>query len=83
MTIKAFVIILVLSVVVTYGVAFVDAVMNTSANQAGLTFKFGSYVLIGEANTNYTVLILDIVFWFVVIWGVWKAITYLLDRGGR
>ena len=83
MTIKAFVIILVLSVVVTYGVAFVDAVMNTSANQAGLPFKFGSYVLFGEANTNYTGLILDIVFWFVVIWGVWKAITYLLDRGGR
>lgn len=80
---KAFVVILVLSVVVTYGVALVDAVMNTSANQAGLPFKFGSYVLFGEANTNYPVLILDIAFWFVVIWIIWKTISYISGRAGR
>lgn len=77
---KAFVVILVLSVVVTYGVAFVDALMNTSANQAGLPFKFGTYTLFGTAGTNYLTLFLDIVFWFVVIWGIWKIISYFSGR---
>lgn len=77
---KAFVVILVLSVVVTYGAAFVDALMNTSANQAGLPFKFGSYALFGTASTNFLTLFLDIIFWFAVIWGIWKIISYFSGR---
>lgn len=71
---KAFIVILVLSVVVTYGMAFAEALINTSANRVGLPFKFGSYTLFGTASTNYLTLILDIVFWFVVIWGIWKIL---------
>ncbi|MBU1031838.1 hypothetical protein KKE03_02885 [Patescibacteria group bacterium] len=74
---KSLAILLILSVVVTYGTAFVDAITNTSANQAGLPFKFGSYVLFGEASTNYPLLVLDIAFWFVVIWVIWKVLQKL------
>ncbi len=79
MTKKSFFVILGLSVVVTYGMAFIEAIMNTSSNQAGLPFKFGSYTLFGEAGTNYLFLILDVGFWFIIIWGLRKVllkITY-------
>jgi len=71
---KAFVVILISSVVVTYGMAIMEALMNSSANQAGLPFKFGSYALFGTASTNYPFLLLDIVFWFVIIWGTWRLL---------
>lgn len=77
---KAFIVLLILSVVVTYGVAFIDASMNISANQAGLPFKFGSYVLFGTASTNYSTLFLDIVFWFIVIWGIWKILPKVFKK---
>lgn len=80
MTKKAFVIILILSVVVTYGVAFVDAIVNTSANRAGLPFKFGSYVLFGQADTNYLLLFLDIAFWFLAIWGAFKILVKVFKK---
>lgn len=72
---KSFIVILILSIVVTYGVALMDATINISANKAGLPFKFGSYVLFGRANTDYLLLFLDIAFWFVIIWGVWKLVS--------
>lgn len=72
MTKKSFVVILILSVIVTYGLGIIDALANSSANQAGLPFKFGSYALFGAATTNYSILILDIIFWFLVIWGIWR-----------
>ncbi|MBI2613264.1 MAG: hypothetical protein HYW62_00610 [Candidatus Levybacteria bacterium] len=72
MTKKSLVVISILSIVATYGFAIIDALANPSANQSGLPFKFGSYALFGTASTNYSVLVLDIAFWFVVIWGIWK-----------
>lgn len=74
---KAFVVILILSVIVTYVVAIIDAIMNTNANQAGLPFKFGSYTLFSTATTNYPFLLLDIAFWFVIIWVIWKILLKL------
>jgi len=74
MTRKSFVAILILSIVITYGLSIIDALANSSANQAGLPFKFSSYALFGTASTNYSILILDISFWFLVIWGVWKLL---------
>lgn len=74
MTRRSFVIILILSVVATYGFGIIDALSNPSANKAGLPFKFGSYALFGTANTNYSILILDIIFWFSIIWIAWKII---------
>lgn len=73
---KSLVIVLILSVVVTYGVAFVDALRRNSflAGEAGVPFRFSSAYFFSE-STNYGMLILDIVFWFVVIWVVWKAVS--------
>lgn len=68
MTRKSFVVILILSVVVTYGLGIIDALSNPSANKAGLPFKFGFYALFGTAYTNYSALISDIIFWFLIIW---------------
>ncbi|OGE43671.1 hypothetical protein A3B45_03210 [Candidatus Daviesbacteria bacterium RIFCSPLOWO2_01_FULL_39_12] len=77
---KEFFIILGLSVVVTFGVTIVEAMINPSYRQAGLPFKFGTYVLFGQASTNYLFLFLDIIFWFVVIWGIWKLFKMVLKR---
>lgn len=74
MTKKPLVVIFILGVVITYGLGIIDALVNSSANQAGLPFKFGSYVLFGTASTNYSILVLDIIFWFMVIWGIWRLI---------
>lgn len=80
MTRKSFVVILILSIAVTYGLGIVDALINSTSNQAGLPFKFGSYALFGTASTNYSILILDIIFWFLVIWGIWKLMS---KKSGR
>ncbi|MBI4096130.1 MAG: hypothetical protein HY425_00245 [Candidatus Levybacteria bacterium] len=80
MTKKSFVVILILSVIVTYGLSIADALVNPSANQAGLPFKFGSYALFGTANTTYSILILDIIFWFVVVFGIWKLLQKISKK---
>lgn len=79
---KVFVVTLILSVVVTYGVAFVDDVINTSKNPTGLPFGFASFNFLGGSNDNI-MLLLDIAFWFVVIWVIWKVISYFSGRAGR
>lgn len=73
MTKKSFVIILILSVIVTYGAAFTDDAVNLSKNPTGLPFGFASFNFLGGSNNNF-MLILDIAFWFVIIWGVWKTL---------
>ena len=76
---KSFVIILVLSVVVTYGVAVIDVLINGNilAGKSGFPFRFGSTSLFGGSEINYPIFILDIVFWFVVIFVGWKLISKL------
>ena len=74
---KAFVVILVLSVVVTYAAAFVDEIINTSKNTTGLPFGFASFNFLG-GSTNNLMLVLDIAFWFVILWLIWK---FLFRRG--
>lgn len=73
---KSFIVILILSLVVTYGVAFVDALRRNSflAGEAGTPFRFSSSYFFSE-STNYGMLILDIVFWFVVIWILCKTVS--------
>ena len=70
---KVFVVILVLSVVVTYGAAFVDEIINPTKNPTGLPFGFASFNFLGGSNDSL-MLFLDIAFWFVVIWGIWKLL---------
>ena len=79
MSIKSFAVILVLSVVVTYLAAFIDDLINISKNPTGLPFPFASFNFFGGSN-NLTLLILDIIFWFVIIFIVWKLISRFLNR---
>lgn len=72
---KSLVIILILSVVVTYGVAFVEGLAgNHFLAYGGIPFRFASGSFLGGSTDNL-MLILDIAFWFVVIWVVWKVIS--------
>ncbi|MDP3948155.1 MAG: hypothetical protein Q8P87_00420 [bacterium] len=79
-SVLTFVVFLVLGVVVTYGVAIVDSFMNTSASKSGLPFKFGSYSLFGGASTDFGLLLLNIIFWSVALWVIWKIFSKLLGR---
>lgn len=79
---KSFIIILILSAVVTYGAALIDVLIGGSilSGQSGIPFRFGSSSLFGGSSINYTMLFLDIIFWFVIIWVVWKIIQKVLIR---
>lgn len=79
---KAFIIILVLSLVVTYGASIVEALLNGSIlmGQSGWPLRFGYSSFFGGSSINYVMLILDIVFWFFIIWLVWFGIKRLINR---
>ncbi|KKQ28399.1 MAG: hypothetical protein UU14_C0031G0005 [Candidatus Roizmanbacteria bacterium GW2011_GWB1_40_7] len=79
LTKKSFVIILVLSVIATYGAAFVDDSINLAKNPTGLPFGFASFNFLGASNNNL-MLTLDIIFWFIVIWVIWKALLRLFKK---
>lgn len=70
---KTFIIILVLSVVVTYLIALIQF------SSGGLPFRFSSFNLLGS-ETNVGMLILDIVFWFIILFGVWTLIKKLFSK---
>lgn len=76
---KAFVVILVLSVVVTYISAYIDFAFNITTGKIGIPFGFSSVSLMGS-STDYTVLFLDIVFWFVIIWVIWIVLQKVVAR---
>ena len=81
---KTFVVILILSVVVTGIVSFVEFTSNQSLGQFGLPFKFSSISLFADSNTKYMMLLLDIAFWFMVIWVIWKILQKVTSgRAGR
>lgn len=77
---KAFVVILVLSLVVTYGVAFVEGLMGGHfLAYGGVPFRFASGSFLG-GSTNTLMLLLDIVFWFLVIWLIWKVLQRVISK---
>lgn len=76
---KEFGIILVFSVILTYGATFVDEIINVSKNTTGLPFGFASLNFMGGSTNNIT-LILDIIFWFAVIFGIWKLLQKVLKK---
>lgn len=73
---KAFIIILVLSVVVTYGASLVDSLLNNTllAGESGFPFKYSRSTLFGRGSINGMMMFLNVAFWFVVILGVWKVL---------
>lgn len=76
MTKKSFVVILILSVVTMYGVSIIDAVVNNTllGGKSGFPFKDSSATMFGEGTTDYLLMALNVIFWFVVIWGIWKIL---------
>lgn len=74
---KAFIVILILSLLVTYGVAFVDDSISPTKNPTGLPFGFASFNFLG-GSTNGLMLILDIIFWFVIILSIWKILQKII-----
>lgn len=76
---KSLVIILILSVVVTYVAAFVDDIINPSKHTTGLPFGFASFNFLGGSNDSL-MLILDVAFWFVIIWVLWKIVQRVVTR---
>lgn len=77
---KSFVVILIFSVIATYGVASLDLVFNVSKGRLiGLPFGFSSFNFFGS-ETESTMLLLDVVFWFLIIWGIWKLFKKVIDR---
>lgn len=76
MTKKSFVVILILSVVTMYGVSIIDAVVNNTllGGKSGFPFKDSSATMFGEGTTDYLLMTLNIIFWFIVLFGIWKLI---------
>lgn len=70
---KAFMVILGLSVMVTIGIPIVGFLTATYQVMSGWPFRFTGFSFLGS-TTDYTTLLLDIAFWFVVIWGIWKLL---------
>lgn len=72
MSIKSFLVILVLSVVVTVGIPFIDFALGWHSTN-GFPFGFSQFSFLGS-STNYPMLILDVAFWFIVIFILWKLV---------
>lgn len=77
---KAFGFILILSVVGTYVIAILDIWINKSKNIAGLPLGFSSLGSFLGGSTDYLMLVLDIVFWFVITWGIWKMFKIVFRK---
>ena len=73
---------MVLSVVVTIGIPFFGFITTNYQVMSGWPFRFTGFSFLGS-TTNYTTLLLDIAFWVVVIWIIWKVIASFSGRGGR
>lgn len=82
---KEFLVIFVLSVVIMYMATIVDVLLNGSiiAGKSGFPFKFDSSSPFAGSNIDYPMLLINIFFWFIVIWAIWKFIYRRSGRGGR
>lgn len=76
---KEFLVILILGGVVTYIGAYLDFAFNITTGAVGLPFGFSRFNFFG-AETDQRTFLLDIFFWFVVIWGSWKLLEKVLKR---
>ncbi|HCB23184.1 hypothetical protein A3B42_04800 [Candidatus Daviesbacteria bacterium RIFCSPLOWO2_01_FULL_38_10] len=74
---KSFVIILILSVVVTWLIKEIQGVLKFSLGglDVGLPISFYKCSFISSCTIDYGMLVIDIIFWFVVIWGTWKGVS--------
>jgi hypothetical protein len=62
--------ILVLSILLTYGLAILDLLINSTKRIVGVPFGFETFGF-PSGNTNNFMLVLDVIFWFFIISGIW------------
>lgn len=79
---KEFLIILVLSVVVTWVTKEVNGILNFSLGglNAGSPLGYYKCEFISSCNIDYTFLVIDIAFWFMVIWIIWKIFRKISSK---
>lgn len=80
--VKKFIILLVLSVVVTYGVMLFQAILFSSlvAGSGGFPLSFTSSSLFSTPSTDYLMLFLDIIFWYIILFVIWKLILKVTKK---
>jgi len=68
---KSFLVILILSIITTYTTSIINDLIRGSlvGGKGGIPFKFAS-----GPSTDGFMLILDVSFWFIIIWGILKLI---------
>lgn len=82
MTKKSFVVILILSVTTVYGSSIVDAIFSGTllGGRSGFPFKDSSTTMFGGGTTNYFLTVLNILFWFLIILGIWKVLPKFFKK---
>jgi uncharacterized BrkB/YihY/UPF0761 family membrane protein len=75
---KSFIVILILSISTSILFSIIAFALGNSNLASGFPLMWSSFDLLGS-NTDYLALLIDIVFWFIVIWGIWKV----LQRASR
>ncbi|MBF8249692.1 MAG: hypothetical protein HW400_293 [Candidatus Levybacteria bacterium] len=65
-----------MSVIINEVALYIDAILRNSlvAGQGGIPLRFTSSSLFGSASTNWPALLIDIIFWFLIIWGIWELL---------
>lgn len=79
---KSLIVILVLSVMVTYGVSIAADLMKGSvlSGEGGIPLKFTESSLFGGTAINLIIFLIDVIFWFIVIWIVWRLLSKLTNK---
>lgn len=75
----SFFVILILSVITTYGTAIIDEMINLAKNPTGFPFGFANFNFLGGSNNNLMFLI-DVAFWFIVIFVAWKLLPKIFKK---
>jgi hypothetical protein len=75
-----FLVILVISIFTTYIVAIFQSISDSTMTKAGFPLNFGTYSIFGQAETNYLYLFVDIIFWFIVLWSIWKILSKIFRK---
>ena len=70
---KTLIITLFFSMILTIGIPVFAFALNLSNISDGVPLKWTSFSFFGS-ETNYNALFIDILFWFAVIFGIWKFI---------
>lgn len=82
MTKRSFVVIVLLSLLVTFIADILDGLVNNTFIGGKSGFPFKDSLSMGfEGGTSYPhMFALNVIFWFVVIWGIWKLLQKASKR---